>query len=155
MYEEKIKELLGNILTNIDEVGWHVTGVFADPKKNTPPFCYSVGLFSSYEHPELIVFGLPHETAHLLINAIGEKIKKGQGFIPGEKYDIDFSFPLCLSRINKKYYADYLSHANWYYEDGGSFSCLQILWPDKEGVYPYEDGFDPKFIPYQPQLWKD
>ena len=43
------------ILDNVDQYGCHVALFEAT---YLPSFSYTIGLFSSYQHPEIIVFGL-------------------------------------------------------------------------------------------------
>lgn len=63
------------LLDDIDEFGWHVLKVLEDD--NGPGFCYSVGLFKTFGHPEIIIVGLKLDLAHTLINNIGHDIKNG------------------------------------------------------------------------------
>ena len=44
--------------------------------------------------------------------------------------------------IAKRFYPDYLGWSRWFY-GGDDFPCLQIVWPDREGVFPWEETFDP------------
>ena len=45
------------ILRNIDTYGCDV--VLVPPEEETAGWAFSVGLFHSYQHPEIVVFGLP------------------------------------------------------------------------------------------------
>ncbi|WP_425310911.1 DUF4262 domain-containing protein [Ammonicoccus fulvus] len=48
-----------------------------------PPFCYTVGLFG-LGHPELIVFGLDHESAGHTLNWFFDRIRRGEDLMPGQ-----------------------------------------------------------------------
>jgi hypothetical protein len=50
----------------IDEYGWHVMHIGADDEG--PAFFYSTGIFGLTGRPELIVFGLPREVGHFVVN---------------------------------------------------------------------------------------
>lgn len=60
------------LLSDIDSHGWHVLKIMDDD--NGSSFCYSVGLFKTFNHPEIIIIGLKPDLAHTLINNIGEDI---------------------------------------------------------------------------------
>ena len=51
------------VVAIIHEHGWHCTYVF-DPDGEQPDFSYSTGFRVNADHPEMIVFGLPSETAN-------------------------------------------------------------------------------------------
>lgn len=38
------------------------------PEDDQPGWAYTVGLSQTFEHPELILFGLPLDVAHVLLN---------------------------------------------------------------------------------------
>jgi len=63
------------LVADIEELGWHVLKVLEDD--NGPGFVYSVGLFKTFNHPEIIIVGLKLDLAHILINNIGVDIKNG------------------------------------------------------------------------------
>jgi hypothetical protein len=41
--------------------------------------------------------------------------------------------------------------SGWYYK-GSDFSVLQLVWPDKKGIFPWQIGFNPAFVHAQPVL---
>ena len=61
-------------IADIEKHGVHVLNVF-DPDGNDPKFNYSVGLWHSYEHPEILIFGLDAEISTQLINDIADKCR--------------------------------------------------------------------------------
>jgi hypothetical protein len=62
--------------------GWAVLGVTA-----AVPFSYTIGMAATLGAPELIVIGLPAETAARLVNDIGDQLRAGRRFEPGHLYD--------------------------------------------------------------------
>lgn len=44
------------LLDDVQGHGWHVIGVEAD--NEGPAFAYSIGLYQTFGHPEVVVFGL-------------------------------------------------------------------------------------------------
>nr|MBB6151316.1 hypothetical protein [Mucilaginibacter sp. SP1R1] len=61
---------------NIKQYGLQVLHVMADD--TGPGFSYSIGLFESYGHPEIIIIGLKQQLAHKLINNMANDVKKGK-----------------------------------------------------------------------------
>ena len=48
-------------------------------------------------------------------------------------------------------YPSFLGYAGWYY-GGGGFPALQCVWPDPEGLFPWEAGFAAPLRAQQPDL---
>ena len=55
--DEKLKSFVKNN-------GWYVIKVLEE--ENEPRFAYSVGLYKTFGHPEIIFIGLPHDVTHIL-----------------------------------------------------------------------------------------
>jgi hypothetical protein len=55
--------------------GWHVIGVEEDTEGLA--FAYSIGLNRSFEHPEMIIFGLQIPVMHRIIHGVGKQTEKG------------------------------------------------------------------------------
>ena len=135
------------LLADIKRVGWAVMMVSAD--KDGPGFAYSIGLYETLSHAEILIMGLPPQTAQQLINLMGYAIQDGKQFEAGKRYDdLADGLPLALITMDKRYYRDYLGYAGWFY-DGWEFPVLQCIWPDKEGVFPGEQGYDSRFFQNQ------
>ena len=73
------------VLQDIQRVGWHVVKVFV-PKDEEGDWAYSIGLFHSFGHPEVILFGLPLDRCMTLVNVIGRQVKAGKRSQSGEEY---------------------------------------------------------------------
>ena len=53
--------------------------------------------------------------------------------------------------VPKTCYAEHLGLAVWAYE-GDSFPCVQMVWPDKQGRWPWDAGVREGFAASQPVL---
>jgi len=82
------------LLSDIDRVGWHV--VMIPEEDGTPGWSFSVGLFKSFNHPEVVVFGLPLELSGQVINGISAVIQKGKTFESGQESIQRFSKACCV-----------------------------------------------------------
>ena len=127
------------LVSDIEEVGWHVIMVSEDDKE--PSFAYSIGLFRTFDHPEIVVFGLDLEVMHRIINLIGEEVRQGRRFADGqaasgilEGYDIRFL------NVAGRHYLEHFGYAHWYYK-GDDFPALQCLWPDNQGRFPMDADY--------------
>lgn len=139
------------ILKNIEKYGCHLVLIEGD--NYLPGFVYSIGLYKNFGHPEVICFGLQTEVMSTIINHACDLIKAGKTLSPGknyagflEGYDIQF-LP-----VDKEHYADYFGYAGWFYERSWSFPALQLVWPDKQHLFPWENGFNPNWKFKQPLL---
>jgi hypothetical protein len=120
---------------DIATYGWHVIKVFEDDEG--PGFAFTIGLYERFDHPELIVFGLPLETMHLMLNGAGEAVRAGRRYTAGQSYDGILEGYNCTFRpVPHSHYEAYLGSARWYY-DGDAFPVLQLIWPDREHRYPW------------------
>jgi len=72
-------------LSDIAMYGWNVTNVFASKNESGPEWSYSTGLYHSFQHPEIVVFGLEAENMQKIINNIGDAVKGGARFDPGNE----------------------------------------------------------------------
>lgn len=126
--------------SHIEQFGLSVIHVTEDD--TGPAFSYSIGLSQTYQHPEIIIFGLPQESRHIIINNCEFEIKSGKTYKPDELYeeilpDYDCTFKL----VPCEWYDDYVGQAQRFYQ-GSSFQLLQCVWPDLSHKFPWQPGFN-------------
>ena len=137
-------------IADVEEHGWHVLKVLADSEG--PGFAYTVGLYHSFRHPELIVVGLPPEVAHNVLNIAGEAIRRGMRYSEAVQTSDLFEDRACrFRRMPEGQYPNYLGWDLWFY-DGPAFPALQLIWPDQEGRWPWEPTVDPGVREIQPVI---
>jgi hypothetical protein len=141
------------LLADVTRVGWHVLNILEDDQG--PAYSFSIGLYYSFQKPEILVMGLRHEVAHRLINICGEHYTAGKMFKPFERIpDVVERFDCGFAPIRHVHYENYLGYANWFYRSlSQPFPVLQLVWPDKSGKLPWENGADPKLLKLQKPLW--
>jgi hypothetical protein len=138
------------LLDDIDAHGWQVVCVLGDELR--PPFAYSVGIFQTLKHPEIIVVGMDHKLMHRMINEIGAWVRRGERIKIDEPYSGLLEGYDCVFRpVPKKNYREYVGYALWYYRDD-DFPLLQCIWPDKQKHWPWEAPFNSAWKPMQPLL---
>jgi hypothetical protein len=141
------------LLADVRRHGWHVIGVEED--EEGPGFAYSIGLYHSFRHPEVIVFGLRVRVIHGMINAVGEQIRSGEKFEHlDESGDVLDGYNVAFRTVERRHYPDYLGYARWFY-GGDDFPALQCVWPDSRHRYPWHPEASPDLARRQPGLSDD
>lgn len=144
------EEQLENTRRNIKEYGLQV--LMVKGTGYSPSFAYSIGLFETYNHPEIICFGLPQKISGQIINDVAGIIKSGQRFSHNEiSLEIFKDSKAAFLNVDPRNVGDYFGHAISYY-DHQNFPALQLVWTDRNDKLPWEDGFEEKFEHDQPLL---
>jgi len=139
------------IKDNIEKFGCHLALLEAD--NYMPAFAYSIGLYEKFNHPEIICFGLSTDLLGSLLNHASQLIKGGETLSPGKTYSGFLEgFDVRFIPVDKDFYPDYLGYGCWYYDTDHEFPVLQLVWPDKEQKYPWEETFNPDWQFLQPLL---
>lgn len=138
-----------NLVSKIREYGWFCTNVLAE--EDYVGFSYSTGFWVSLNHPELIVFSIG-DSAQDVLWEMFDAVKVGEQFPVGRRISGIFKgFDAFLAPVSKDRYAEYILSSRWFYGNE-DFPCLQLIWPDTTGLFPWEPGADPKFADSQPDL---
>ncbi len=148
-HEQHDKEAEENIKRVVEEHGWYVCKFLATDY--LPSFCYTIGLWKNYQHPELISFGLTTDTLHSILNIGGDLVRNGQKLKANTEYDDFFEqSSAMIIDVHERNLKDYFGYGIWYNE--GDFPAMQIIWKDRYGKFPWEKRFDKNFIHWQPLL---
>jgi hypothetical protein len=128
------------LLADVEEYGWHCLHVHEEGQ--LPYWSFSIGLFHTWQHPELIVFGLRDTVAHDLLTELVERVKAGELFSPGRDHDdVLEGFDCRFVRVDPQWYSEFLGYAQWFYRSDCGFPFLQLVWPDRESRYPWEQAY--------------
>jgi hypothetical protein len=126
-------------LDDIKGRGVHIVHVYED--EENPRFSYTVGLYHSYLHPEVIIIGLKFKLAHILLNNIAEDVKIGKNFTSGKFHEGVLDNFLCyFGSVPKMHYKEYVGWAIWFYE-GNEFPLVQCVYPTISGKFVWEKDF--------------
>jgi hypothetical protein len=104
-------------------------------------FAYTVGLFGM-NHPEMLIFGVSPEVASLVINQLGDLIRKGSEIIPGQLVELDaWNRRILPEPVPNP--GEILFTANRYYlrPDEYSVPALQLTHDDDQGLFPWDEGY--------------
>jgi hypothetical protein len=138
------------LLADIARVGWAVIGIPEDDEG--PGYAFSVGLYRTFGHPEVILIGLPWKLSYRFINDIGAAVKAGKQYEPGREYDdLVEGYPAVFVAVDRGHYKEYLGTAGWFYR-GWDFPVVQMVWCDRDRCWPWDAGKAPKYWRRQPLL---
>lgn len=145
----------------VSQNGWATMSVFPDPDASAPStICtYSIGL-SQEGQPDIIVFGLQPSLANVLIADIAARLLKRPGALdrqpiePGKPIeDLVRGRRLMLLEVIPSIGAEHALLAAKYADE----CCLplrvwQLVWPDQNGLLPWESDVHPESVAHQPLL---
>jgi hypothetical protein len=143
------------LLDHVKKIGWYHVHVQAEGQD--PAFAFSLGFYANYDHPEIIVIGLKPATAQQLLNIAAISIAGAKSRYETYKPydDIAEGMRIAFVPVADKYFGEYFGYGRWFYQSkGGKFPALQMVWPDKKGLLPWEAGYDAGFKAVQPLLDK-
>jgi hypothetical protein len=141
------------LLRDVAEFGWHVVMVLDQP--GIPGWAYSVGLYKTFGHPEILVFGLDHDLMHSMINSVGEDVRSGKAIAVDNEYPgLVEDYSCVFKSVKPVWYEPFLGFATWFYK-GDDYPVLQCFWPDFDARYPWESGFASDLMWAQPLLFHD
>jgi hypothetical protein len=134
----------------IREYGWCGTHVM--PDDNGPGFSYTTGLWLKFGFPEVILSSISREKAQETFWQICRELEAGRRFPVGEPTGEIFEnaaavlLPVSLAR-----YQSHLGWSRWFYGND-TFECLQLVFPDRGGEFPWTHGSSKDFRAAQPDL---
>lgn len=140
--------LLQKYKSNIDQFGCAIVGVSGDVT-----FCYSIG-FAKNGFPDVFIVGSINPEAMMgIINNVFDRWKStgvmlGRvGDILGGGLDVDLQ-PIDMS--SPDFVEEFICQNTYFYSEyceydkipKGNNRFVQILWPDTNGCFPYEQGYN-------------
>ena len=141
------------IISDVEQYGFHIAQFHGDGY--SPSFAYTIGLFKTYGYPELICFGLSLDLLHSVLWSGKELLDKQP--MPDQNIGYpDFlgDYDVRFLTVDKNRYKDYFGYGYWF-NGSWNFPALQIVWPDKQSLFPWEEGFNPDWKAGQPLLDRD
>lgn len=150
-HEEHNRAAERQIMADVEQYGCHLGLIRGND--HLPAFAYTIGLYRTYQHPEIICVGLSETVLFAVLTTAHELVKEGRQLVPGQGYD-DFleGYEVQFLSVDKAYYPNYLGYAGWFYDSSWEFPVVQLVWPDKEHHFPWEDDVNPNWKFKQPLL---
>ena len=140
------------LIRDVIEYKCHIIGIPEDDEG--PSYSFSIGLYLHFNHPEIVIFGLNHEVAGTVINEICRVVEKGRRFQNQEiTNELFVNSSATTIDVHPKFYKDFFGTALWFYRSiGDKFPFMQVVWPDKQGCFPWNSDSDKKSRDLQPIL---
>lgn len=111
MAQDRIDDFKEQVLANVERHGFHLQGVFES--ETSPSFTYTVGLTRTHDLPELILIGVPFQTAAHLLSTIVNRLLAGTArALPGEEISEVANFPLRLCSVERAVATKWMNVAN-------------------------------------------
>lgn len=136
----------------IETQGWCAEPMAAVEDPPTPGYTYTIGFEDSYDHPEVVIFGLQPVAARGLLEMIAMHLSAG-GVIPNGVFTglLDSDLPSAMLPVSLEEFGDLFETAHAYHDDQ-AFRVAQFVWPDKQGKLPWDEGFDDRLRLAQPVI---
>jgi hypothetical protein len=147
------QHVANQIQARIKEHGYTFIGVF-DPDHKDPSFVYTIGL-TGQKQAELLLIGNMHPRIIeiILTDLIEEFTRHGfrTGDIPDQIRFKDGSLhPLRVVAVDSREAMNEYAYQVPQYYPRADIRFMQVLWPDAEGIFPGEIGYNESMV--QPQL---
>jgi len=134
---------------NIREHGVAIIFTRTELAGATLNLAYTIGL-ADIGCPEVLVFALPAESAHMILNDIARRAREGTLPMNEPLHDLA-NLPLVLKPVAPSIAAEYIVQANA--RIGRELPALQLVWSDTRGLFPWEEGFETRLLAAQPPLY--
>jgi len=137
----------------VETNGWCAEPVASVEDPPTPGYTYSIGFEESYQHPEVVLFGLQPVAARGLIELLADHLAAG-GIVPGGTFVglLDNDLPSAVVPVDLELYHEMFTGIAQYYGAAKPWRVSQFVWPDRNGLLPWETGFDERLSLAQPVL---
>lgn len=138
------------VLADIATHGWHCVGIH--PEGDEAGYVFTVGLFQTLGHPELVVFGLPPQIAVGIFGIVVEAARSGRPLDLAQPTDQLLEGYECrFARVPVSRYPAFVGLGRWYYQ-GDDFPLYQLVWPARDGTFPWHPDASPDFRRAQPVI---
>lgn len=129
------------LVDNVRDHGVHILHIF-DESGEKSEFSYTVGLWHTHRHPEILIYGLKKNLRHTLLNNLNCLIGNNRVFLDGmNAKDVIDGYTCFFQEIPKTHYREHLGRCWWFYE-GSDFPAVQMIWPSVQGIYPWDEDAD-------------
>ncbi len=139
------------LVANVERHGWGVFGIGAEG--GVPGWAFTAGIWHTFGHPELAMFGLLVPDMQAWLNKIGEEIRDGRALHPNELLDgVLIDFPVTFRSAHESWFRDLFGSLLWFARRPPP-PLLQVVWPDRAGHFPWEPDVGQRCRFDQPSLW--
>ena len=150
-----------DIIKFVKSHGCFIVSVVPDEGEvHSIPWSYSIGFTKTLGRPEVVLCGLPRDTAHETINLLFAMCRNGLTLEDGQIIDGLFGNGFAVvSRIVDESWLiqSQFASALWFHRtqmDQPLQNVVQLIWPDAEGLFPWDDDCAEWVRNDQPEMYK-
>lgn len=138
------------VIDDIATHGWHCVHISGD--EEGPGYSFTIGVYHSFGLPDFLIMGLPQATAHQILDVALDAARSGAIADFSSTTDALLKgHPCAFVRVPEAQYRDYVGYARWYYQ-GNDFTLQQIVWPSRDGHFPWDAEAGVAYVASQPLL---
>jgi hypothetical protein len=124
----------------VQEHGFAIVNVFGGGSG----FSYTQG-FRTFDHPDILLFGIGPDAGNEILWNVFNRVKAGEHFEPGQRYAGIFAgFDAAFVPVHHTNRLQMCKVTEALYKTG-EFDVLQLVYPDRNGKFPWEADVDPAF----------
>ena len=139
MTDEQIKEYFEKLDENIKRSGYQLTYVSSS---NSPDFCYSTGIYRTFNIPELFISSLPQGLCSEIVENYVEAFKANDEIPINQRLDfLTDRFSVYLIDVPVSKLEEYVLSSIRIYGNE-EYKYLQVIYPDTKGNFPNDIGYD-------------
>jgi hypothetical protein len=131
--------------------GWSVESV--PPEGRRPAYAYTVGLWHSFSHAEVSVFGRDEAEMARWLERVAGEVEAGRMLHPDRQADDVLGSHEVFPRPALASWHRHLFGPALAFYRGQPVPMLQLVWADRAGVLPWEPGCAEDCLGAQPWLW--
>jgi hypothetical protein len=132
----------------IAEAGWAVVAISGET-----PYAFTVGLWHSGQQPELAMFGLREQDMQIWLNTCAKLLTARGGVADGEPFDgVLERFPVQVRGVDASWHRSLFGPMCGYY-GAVDVPVRQLVWPDRDGRWPWDAAATATCRERQPQAW--
>ncbi|MER7211332.1 DUF4262 domain-containing protein [Streptosporangium sp. NPDC020072] len=150
-HDEELDEFDRGTVRRVERDGWAVVMVPED--EDGPGWAFTVGLWHTFRSPEAAMFGLDVEVMRRCLNTLADRVAAGHLMADGqERDDVIRNYPVVTRTVDHSWYRSLFGVALRFYRRP-PLSFMEVVWPDRAGLFPWDAQATPRLRDLQPSLW--
>jgi hypothetical protein len=134
-------EMSRKTIADVRRVGWSVIGVLPDAD-HPQPFAYTIGLHHSFQLPDFILIGMDYPGSGKALNRLVLDARARGTLSLGVALDDLFedARAMLVELADGPELQARMTGTRWFEE--GPSPCVQLVWSDRDGLFPWDEGCD-------------
>lgn len=126
------------LVEDVRRHGWSVVGIRAEFAQ--PGWAFTVGLWHTFGCTEVAMFGLNVRDMQDWLNLVGDEVRAGRPPRRRERREgIIDGVPVVWAPVDSSWHELLFGWMIWFYRRP-PLPVVQLVWPDRHGRFPWEDG---------------